>query len=126
MRAGQHRKRVRLQEPIEQIINGQAKTLWQDVGYFWARIEDVSSNEVTETKNRQGISQHLITMRFQELTSNHRVIYGQRVYNFAGTPQADERKTMISVSVTSKEGVLPTANFAISGSGGLDVGGSYA
>lgn len=124
MGAGKYRHRVRVQAPVETIINGSPKYSWSDLGTFWAGIKAIRSKEPTEIKAIVDLTVYEITLRYLDITSKHRIIYDGKVFHLAEVVH-DERKTETICNAVVRAGELPTANFVMTASGGISIGGQY-
>lgn len=125
MGAGKYRNRVRVQQPVETIINGSPKSAWVDLGWRWAQVRAVSSTESVQAQSATvGLTSYEITLRYLDITSRHRIIWDGKVYNLSGVVH-DEQKTETICTATVREGELPSATFVMAGTGGITLGGSY-
>jgi len=124
MGSGKYRYRVRVQAPIETIINGSPKYTWSDLGTYWANVKAIRSREPTEIKSIVDLTVYEITLRYLDITSKHRIIYDGKVFNLAEVVH-DERKTETICNAVVRAGELPSANFVMQASGGISIGGSY-
>ena len=125
MGSGKYRHRVRVQQPVETIVNGSPKYLWADLGWHWAQVRAMRGTEPVQAQSATvGLTTYEITLRYLDITSKHRIIHAGKVYHLSGVVH-DGKKTETICTATVREGELPSADFTMSASGGITTGGSY-
>lgn len=100
MRAGQLRKRIRLQQRSSaQDSSGEQVHVWSDVATVWAEISPVTGRELQAAGAVQQEASHTVTMRYRAgLDASMRILYGTRIFNIVAPPiDEDERHRQFTV-----------------------------
>lgn len=93
MRAGQLRHRVAVQKAVEtQSSSGEITVEWQILNWTWAAIMPLEGREFDAANQVKSESSHEIRLRYDSsLTSEHRILYGTRVFEINAVLNVDER-----------------------------------
>jgi SPP1 family predicted phage head-tail adaptor len=89
---GKLRHRLTLEAPVEMAdgAGGVARS-WTESGQVWAAIEPLGANDTVVADKRLGALSHRVTLRHRDdLTLNHRVRLGMRVFFIRAIRDPDE------------------------------------
>ncbi len=90
MRAGRLKKRIAIQAATEtKGATGQTVKTWTTVATVWAGIEPVRGEERIAAQGVQARLTHKVILRhnaYPTLTSDHRFLYGTKVFEITGPP----------------------------------------
>jgi len=90
IRAGKLRKRVTIQQPVENHTDGELTTTWDDVATVYAGVEPLNSRELFQAQQTRAETTHRVTLRYRpDLTvkANYRVLLGTRELYLTGPPR---------------------------------------
>lgn len=96
---GQLARRVQLQSPTDSTDSyGQPTRTWATYATVWAQILPVSSDE-SRIANQQGVFiTHRVTIRHRDdVTAEHRVLFGSRELNIKGLRNLEEKGVMLEI-----------------------------
>lgn len=96
MRAGDLRERVVIQEAVESPDGGGGAALtWRDIATVWAEIIPLSGREQIEAGGLVGVSAYRVNIRRRvDVTSAHRLVWGETTLVIKSPPTADVRRRM--------------------------------
>lgn len=93
MSAGELRHRVTVQSPTKIADEaGGVNTSWADLATVWAAIEPLTGRERFHAQRQDMSVSHRLTMRFvAAVTADHRVKFGNRLFNIRSVINPGER-----------------------------------
>jgi SPP1 family predicted phage head-tail adaptor len=104
VRAGQLARRLRIQRRnIVQDSFGEPQLTWTDVATVWADIAPLTGRELESAQRMASEVSHQITVRFQPLfadtrvVAGYRAIYKGRIFNIQACMNEDERNAVVTL-----------------------------
>ncbi len=104
VRAGQLSRRLRIQQrSTVQNTFGEPQLTWTDVATVWADIQPLTGRELESAQRMASEVSHQITVRFQPLFSDTRVVacyrglYKARIFNIQACMNEDERNAVVTL-----------------------------
>lgn len=93
MRAGQLRHRLAVQKATEsQSSSGEITVEWSILNWTWGQIVPLSGRELDAARQIKSEATHEIRLRYDSgLTSEHRLLFGSRVFEINAVLNVDER-----------------------------------
>ncbi len=104
VRAGQLSRRLRIQSrSTVQDSFGQPQLIWTDLATVWADIQPLTGRELESAQRMASEVTHQITVRFQPIFSDTRVVAGYRalyrgrIFNIQACMNEDERNAVVTL-----------------------------
>jgi SPP1 family predicted phage head-tail adaptor len=99
---GAMRHRVHVEMPVETLGNyGDVEQTWEVDRACWASIEPLRGREFLEAAQVKADVTHRIRMRWYDgLTPNHRIRFGQRIFNIESVVDVLSGRQMLEVMAT--------------------------
>lgn len=103
MRAGPLRHRVTIQELAEvQNTFGEVPQVWQDAEVSWASVEPLAGRELFAAQQVRPELTHKIVMRYRQISTKNRILFGNRIFNIDSVVNKDERNVMLTIMAIEK------------------------
>jgi SPP1 family predicted phage head-tail adaptor len=103
---GELRRVISLQSPADSIDSfGQPVRTWTTYATVRAKIETLSGSEPSIAEQQQIEQTHTITIRYwPNVTSNHRALYGSRIFYFNFVQNVDEQGRWLIIDSVERTG----------------------
>lgn len=103
MKIGDLRHRLELQAYTDYVDEyGKPYRNWSTYATVWGQITPTASNETINGLQLNASTTHLVLIRYRaEILPNHRIKFGDRVFNIQGVRTLDETK--IAMGITCEE-----------------------
>ena len=123
MEVGKLRHRVDIQQVVESPDSyGQPVKTWRTIETRFAQIMPLTGHELVKAQKVNAEVSHKIIMRYCDLNSKNRLLFGARVFNILAVINIDERNW--EIHVLAMENCKLTVNNIKDDVPGLEIGGT--